>query len=258
MGRPQWRVAAASVQGAGHGKAGIPCQDAHHWVVVSEAGVLIAAVADGAGSAPLAEVGAVIAARTAVESARQKLSVLLAADRIEEPGWIQLLHDTLTDAKAAVESEARTRSVPSSQLASTLIVVVAGLDAIAAVQVGDGAVIAAEADGALICITRPAPGEYLNETVFLTSSEALASARPVVWRGNPKHLAVISDGLQMAALRMPAAEPHAGFFRPLFGFLDQQSEPSTAQAALVSFLSSPRLRERTDDDVTLVLAALLP
>jgi hypothetical protein len=176
---------------------------------------------------------------------------------MDDPGWERLLTETLSDAKAAVESEAAARSLASNDLASTLIVVIAGVDVVAAVQVGDGAVISAKAGGALVCVTSPPRGEYLNETTFLTSSEALPSAHAIVCRGRLSHLAVISDGLQMAALRMPAAEPHPGFFQPLFRFLDEQGDGGTAQAALASFLASPRLRERTEDDVTLLLATLV-
>src|SRR5919108_217744 len=62
-----WRVVAASAPGTSHEKLGQPCQDAHHWATFPES-VLVAAVADGAGSAELGHVGATIAARTAVET----------------------------------------------------------------------------------------------------------------------------------------------------------------------------------------------
>lgn len=256
MSRHQWRVTAASVRGAAHEKAGLPCQDAHRWVAASEK-VLIAGVADGAGSAPLAGVGAEVAAKTAVETACRRFSVLSSLGEMGNAEWARLLTETLADAKMALGSEAKARSLPSSDLATTLIVVVATPDLVAAVQIGDGAVISVDEGGGMLCVTRPPAGEYLNETVFLTSSEALDFASPVVWRGRLRHLAVISDGLQMAALRMPAAEPHPGFFKPLFGFLEEQSEPGAAQEAVVSFLASSRLRERTDDDVTLILATLI-
>lgn len=256
MSRPRWRVAAASVRGAAHEKAGLPCQDAHRWLAAGGE-FLIAGVADGAGSAPFAEVGAAIAARTAVESAGRRLGEDPSAGRMEDSGWMELLAGTLADAKSAVESEAGTRSVPLSDLATTLILVVAGPGFVAAAQVGDGAVISADGGGELSCVSRPPAGEYLNETTFLTSSEAVACAKPVVWRGKLAHVAVISDGLQMAALKLPAAEPHPGFFKPLFGYMEEQGEPAAAQEALASFLASPRLRARTDDDVTLILGALI-
>src|SRR4051794_19373 len=70
-----YTAAAAAVRGRAHQELGLPCQDAF---ALGEArgGVLVAAVADGAGSAALAEVGARIAAETAVEAAHARLDSL--------------------------------------------------------------------------------------------------------------------------------------------------------------------------------------
>ena len=61
-----WNVAAASVQGTSHIKRAQPCQDACYWVILDD-NVLIAAVADGAGSVSLSDVGSNLAVQTAVE-----------------------------------------------------------------------------------------------------------------------------------------------------------------------------------------------
>jgi hypothetical protein len=61
----------------------------------------------------------------------------------------------------------------------------------------------------------------------------------------------------MTALRMPGADPHPGFFAPLFQFLSREGDGTLAQEALASFLASPRVRGRTDDDLTLLLATLV-
>jgi serine/threonine protein phosphatase PrpC len=253
-----WRVAAASVRGSSHERTGAPCQDAHAWALLSEE-LLVAAVADGAGSAPLSEVGATVAARAAVEFARRKLVPQEILDgAMEDTAWKEFLKDSLEVARNAVELEASSRSAPVPDLATTLLLAVARKDFIAAVQIGDGAIVAGEANAGLVSITRPVQGESLDETVFLISEGSLERAEPVVWRGSPTHLAVLTDGLQMAALKMPEAEPHPGFFNPLFRFVQDQVDGPTANAALNSFLCSPRLRDRTDDDLTLLLAALLP
>ena len=62
-----WRGVGASLCGTSHVSGGIPCQDAHYWQI-NDGDVLVAAVADGAGSAELAEVGAEIASRAVVEA----------------------------------------------------------------------------------------------------------------------------------------------------------------------------------------------
>ena len=232
----------------------LPCQDAHKWTVVS--GFLVGAVADGAGSAPLAEVGAAVASSAAAEFGRERLAKDLPSSSMGDQRWVELLTETLAFAKRGVEAEAGLRSLPVGDLATTLITLIAGPGFVAAAQIGDGAVVAADRAGAMVSVTAPGQGEYLNETTFLTSTEALASARSAVWRGDLAHLAMLSDGLQMAALKMPAGDPHPGFFKPLFDFIDQRREASETQVALAGFLTSPRLRERTDDDVTLVLASL--
>ena len=54
-----WNVAAASVQGTSHIKRSQPCQDAHHWIVL-DGTVLVAAVADGAGSVSLSSLGTAV------------------------------------------------------------------------------------------------------------------------------------------------------------------------------------------------------
>jgi hypothetical protein len=216
--------------------------------------VLLAAVADGAGSAPLAEVGASQAVGAAIKALSLGLQPLLSATEVDDPSWCKLLVEAVVKARAGLEEEAKTRSVPLSDLATTLILAIAGPNFVASVQIGDGAVVGALPGETLVCIGRPPASEYLNETTFLTSDSALEDAKLVVWRGELAGIAVFSDGLQMAGLRMPGAEPHPGFFLPLFRFAQGHQDELEVNAALVSFLESPRLRERTHDDVTLVLA----
>jgi hypothetical protein len=225
--------------------------------LVGPNGLLIAAVADGAGSARLAEIGSNVAAVAAVEAMGQHLSSKQHPANLGDEEWRLLLIETIQTARTRVQGEAEARSATAQDLATTLAVAVAGVDFLAAVQVGDGAIVAAEPSGILHSVARSAPGEYLNETIFLTSEDALVEAVPEVWRGELVHLAMLSDGLQMTALQMPGGQPHPGFFVPLFKFLANESDSVRADSELTAFLESPRLRARTDDDVTLVLATLV-
>jgi hypothetical protein len=260
MSITEWCTAGASVRGKSHERADLPCQDACLWTVLPE-GIVVAAIADGAGSAAFAETGAQTAVAAAVDAACQRLvstSVGSFHDRTTDEELRLLLTGALNAARTAVQTQAETHSLLVRDLSSTLILVVASVDFIAAVQVGDGAVVAASTEGQVFSVTHPARGEYLNETVFLTSPQGCATAQSTVWRGPVAHLAVFSDGLQMVALRMPSGEAYEGFFSPLFRFLRMHEDETEAQHALVSFLMSPRLRERTDDDVTLFLATWIP
>jgi serine/threonine protein phosphatase PrpC len=270
-----WRVVAASVCGTSHQKRSQPCQDAHCWQITPE-GVLIAAVADGAGSATFGEVGAQIAVRTAVSylfqsdwdsfqdmfNTQRSSNVSELESEISPPEDVSRSHlpkpifYALESAREAVEMEAQMRQSSVRELASTLIVVVATPQWVVATQVGDGAVVMEEADRA-IALTAPQTGEYINETTFLVSPNALDTAQFLFWQGSPTHLAIFSDGLQMLALEMPTAKPHPPFFSPLFRFISQDNLDATdAQVELENFLTSPRVTQRTDDDLTLLLATL--
>ncbi len=233
----------------------MPCQDAHQWEAVGE-GILVVAVTDGAGSAPWRMPARRWRPARPWNTCASACPPPPASGRDDAAG-AGLLRECAACAQKALETEAAARGVPPQDLATTLSLVAATPEVVAAVQVGDGAVVVTGADGSLHALVRPVVGEYLNETTFLTSKEALATLHPAIWRGQPRHLAVFSDGLQMAALRMPSGEPHPGFFTPLFEFLQGQPDPGQATQALAAFLGSERLRERTDDDVTLVLATWL-
>ena len=300
MGFPEWRVAAASVCGVSHTKINRPCQDAYDWVILP-GGILVAAVADGAGSATLAELGAGLAARTAIEAICERWDLAPASSGSSAPatpGWMSpgrnpeagparmmahrqgpgahqsqavkplrlptlveadwraVFGSVFASAQKALVSAAVARDVPKQDLATTLSVVVAWPEGVAAAQIGDGTVVVGEQPDAVVALITPARGEYLNETIFLTSEGALEDLPVNVWHGFVAHVAVLSDGLQMLALQMPGGVPHAPFFAPLFRYLATVGEEGRASADLTAFLGSPRIAERTDDDLTLLLAVL--
>jgi hypothetical protein len=248
-----WRVLAASVRGSGHERTGLPCQDAHAWEVVAVAPgpALVAAVADGAGTAVRAELGSAEAVRAAVLAMRQGLGGGLPASL---PAWYDLLTVALEAARLAVDAAAATASLLPRDLATTLILTAATPELVCAVQVGDGAAVAGATDGAWHAVTRPVAGEYVNETVFLCSPRAMETAQRGAWEGPVAAVAAFSDGLQRLALKLPEGAPHAPFLDPLCRFLDQLPAAADGRAALEAFLTSPRLRERSDDDCTLLLA----
>lgn len=252
--RYHWRVVPASVRGTSHEHRGQPCQDACHWDIRPD-GVLVAVVADGAGSAVLGQVGAAIAARTAVETiCFQETKLELPND---DKGWHILLTNALKSARTAIEQEAAARQVKVRDLATTLILAIATPEFVAVAQVGDGAAVVGDGKGNIIALTAPPIGEYINETTFLISSNALETAQVSLWTGVAAHLAIFSDGLQMLALKMPEGTPHAPFFSPLFRFIAEITDESEAKEQLLGFLRSPRVTERTDDDLTLFLATLV-
>jgi hypothetical protein len=246
-------VAAASVCGTSHAATGAPCQDAHAWA--AEGGLLFAAVADGAGTAALAEHGASAAATAAVDALRAA-----AAEGIRSAEAARnALRVAFETARAAVDAKAAEVQADVRELATTLTVAVVSSGWVAAAQVGDGAVVVRDRDGGLTALTTvDGGGEYLNETVFLTSPGALGGLSMQAFDGAPTHVALLTDGLQMLALKMPGREPHLPFFDPLFRFAGAQGDPAGAAERLAAFLAGPRVSARADDDLTLVVAAVNP
>lgn len=257
-----WRVVAASVRGKGHEKAGQLCQDAHYWEKLPE-GVLVGAVADGAGSAVLGKVGAIVAAQTAVETICSEEATLRSltnkpqTSAADEDEWRSLLINALVAAKCAVETEAEACKTKPRDLATTLILVIATPKLIAAAQVGDGVAVASDHQGNLIPLTTPQHGEYINETTFLVSPNAISTAQVTLSHGAITNIALLSDGLQMLALDMTEGKPYVPFFSPFFNFVTKVTDETEGKEQLVAFLRSPRTSDRADDDLTLFLATLV-
>ena len=232
-----WRAVGASVAGAGHRSRGSRCEDAFALHVDVAAGSLLVAVADGAGSAPRAARGATVAVAVAMAALRAGADV----------------GDTLLVARAALEDLAVADGIPLGDLATTLLVARVGPGAVETAQVGDGAVVLRR-DGALEVPAPDDKGEYLNETCFLTSDHWRASARRASVPGvGVDGVAAMTDGLQLVAFDLATGVPHAPFFEPFLAF----ARDGGPVEQLETFLGSPRVGERTDDDVTLVVASLV-
>ncbi len=249
-----WRVIAASVRGTSHEKTGQECQDAYCWRVL-KSGAVVAAVADGAGSASFGRQGAEVAARAAVEALEETCSQRLPAT---SDHWWGVLCDSVGAARTGVEREAASLGAPLRELATTLILIVAAPDQVVAAQIGDGAAVVHDRHGHVLALTRPPDDEFINQTTFLTADDPVESCQMNMWQGEPAHIAALTDGLQMLALRMPDGAPHAPFFRPLFQFVAGTPDAADGSCKLDAFLRSPRITDRTDDDLTLLLAGLVP
>ncbi|MBX7223051.1 MAG: protein phosphatase 2C domain-containing protein [Blastocatellia bacterium] len=247
-GHHLWRCLAASVCGTSHGQTQTPCQDAHAFQKLAN-GVLVFAVADGAGSAGLSDIGARLAVATAIErlAAQGTFTADLAALR-------SLFREAVENVIGRLHTEAQTHEVPVRELATTLIAGVVGPDLAAVLQIGDGGVVVQWEDGSLATFSAPHNTEYVNQTVFVTSRQALETARFSFCEKGLKGIAAFTDGLQMLALKMPEATPHGPFFSPLFTFLKNETGAETSQRQFEAFLTSERMQQRTADDLTLLLA----
>lgn len=241
--------------GTSHGATGTPCQDASEAVRLASAeGEIIAlACADGAGSARLSHEGSALACAAILGEVRDYLErfPLRAATHDAVEAWFLGVHAAAAD--RAAELEATTRD-----LACTLLLAVIGPDTAVFAQIGDGAMVFdAPEPTAYAPAFWPQSGEYANMTYFATEPEALRQLEIRFVRDRAvQEVALFSDGLQALALRFDERAAHAPFFRPMFAQLRGQPVADAAglEAALQTFLDSPRVNARTDDDKTLVLA----
>jgi hypothetical protein len=245
-----WRIIGAAVQGSAHERLDLPCQDAlGYWITPS--GAALITVADGAGSAEKAEQGAQTAVRVALGALEAGLTP---GSPDDEAGWRNLIEESFFQARQALEEMAAAESLPIQSFATTLACAVALDGLLVTGQVGDGVVVAGTGQEDLFVASLPQRGEYANETFFLTLPDALERLEVQVFFQPIAALALLSDGLTRLALQLPAYQPHLPFFAPLLTFAARARDKTRAEEQLAEFLLSERVRARTDDDKTLVLA----
>ena len=251
-----WKVTGASVIGTSHRRSGLPCQDSSDYRVVD--GVLIAAVADGAGSASMSDIGSALAAETSVRVVERLLGEYHdhSPHPIHETCLNRVITSAVEEARREIHEEAGRREVEVRQLATTLLLAVHTPSILAAAQIGDGAMVVSDGPGAYETFIVPQRGEYANQTSFLTSSDAMTKLDVRVERvdGDAARLAMFTDGIQNLVLRASDDSPHAPFFDPVFNWMRAQPASDDTDRKLAAFLESPRVTGRADDDLTLLLA----
>lgn len=250
-----WRWAGARAKGTSHEKTGLPCQDyGCAKEIAGPAGhVFIAVVSDGAGSALRADVGSKIASLTLLRLAQDFLQRSRRSDLGEETAWEWL--DAIRDKIAA---EAERVALKPRDFASTLAAIIADDAGTTVIHVGDGAVAIKSIDSETWSIPSwPYQGEYASTTSFITD-DPQPRLDFVVMDEPVSAFAVFSDGIERMVLDFANRTPHAPFFdrmlKPVMA-LSTPGRDADLSKALQSYLSSPAVCERTDDDKTLILGA---
>jgi hypothetical protein len=273
--RARWRTLAASVAGTAHARTGHPCADASAVRVLERArgrSLLVAVAADGAGSSSRALEGARIACETIVDEAERWSGVAPAHGRGSRTARSrsrskprELAGFTREDVRRFVEAArgriveaARREAVDAREFSSTLLVALVDPQAAVFFQIGDGAMVYKAEDGRYVPALWPQSGEYANCTWFLTDEDAGTRVQAARARG-VHEVALFTDGLQGLALSYGKREAHGPFFAPMFERLRHETamRPRRLAGELRSFLDSPAVNQRTDDDKTLVMATRL-
>jgi hypothetical protein len=248
-----WQAIGASVQGTGHVRQGLPCQDACHWQVADE--YLVAAVGDGLGSAPHADLGARLAVETAVAHLATHLTQSTANDAAT---WQHLMQGAYAQARSQLAACAEEASQPLKAYATTLLVLAATPEWLAVGHIGDGAIVVRFADGRLETVSPPVNGEYVNSVTPLTADDFAWHIRVRVEPAAVMRAALLTDGIQSLCINLATMTPYRPFFTPFFAALDQELNSSAISAEVAHFLESERICTKTDDDKTLVVIGRLP
>lgn len=243
-----WQIFSASTQGASHLVSGTPCQDAHAYHIWQDG--VVAAVADGLGSASRSDQGA----QLVIDAALSVLDKLFMTCRQHDPdNWTQYLTNAFIAARESLEQAAKSSSCSLREYGTTLIVFIITQNWMAVGHLGDGAVVAMLEDGSIQTISAPERGEYVNEVVPLTAPEALSRVRYVVYPVTAKAAALLTDGLQNLCINAEDNTPHAPFFEPFFEAACLPLDIPATSRQLTAFLNSERVCSRSDDDKTFVV-----
>ncbi|WP_254510767.1 PP2C family serine/threonine-protein phosphatase [Anatilimnocola floriformis] len=236
-----WKLVFGSVQGTSHTQSGMPCQDYCSGLVSGT--TVMAACADGAGSAELSQLGS----KAAVDRFIKVACGDAEPTKEQLEAWVDSARENL------LEAASETGSAPR-QLACTFLAALVGDGWAAFAQIGDGVIVFDGPAGYELAFW-PENGEYANTTRFLSDEDYRQHLRVEIIPRQVSELAVLTDGLQMLALDLAGARVHDRFFAPLFKAVRKGPDETVLQALLLEFMDSKRVNERTDDDKTLLLAA---
>jgi hypothetical protein len=256
----KWKFARASVVGTSHARTGAPCQDVNACEVLTDSSgneTLVVVVSDGAGSARRAEIGAALACQLFISEMQAFFeSSHTAADLTRD-----FARKWITSFQSDIQLRADAEELKPRDFACTLVAAVISDDNATFLQLGDGAIVVRSDDEPdddnYAWVFWAEEGEYANQTTFLTEAAAFEKLNFQTVNHRVDEVALFSDGLQRLALHFQSRTAHAPFFESMFAPLHTVSVDGHAaglSASLTSFLDSPSINERTDDDKTLVLA----
>lgn len=186
-----WSYSSCQVQGRGHIKNQVPCQDKTKTVCEDETYVI--ALADGAGSAKLSHYGASCVVESISDLFVHHFEDLYA----NEDGRLVKLA-IMAKVLADINSKAEELNCTPTDLASTMLAVAVNNERFIITHIGDGVI--GYLDGEILkTASVPSNGEHANETYFVTSKDAVNKMR--LFKGSAKKIVgfvLMSDGTEQS------------------------------------------------------------
>lgn len=186
-----WSFSSCQVQGRGHIKNQIPCQDKTK--TIFENGTYVIALADGAGSAKLSHYGASCVVESISDLFIHHFEDIFANEDGRQVK-LAIIEKVLTD----INSKAEELNCTPKDLAATMLVVAENNDRFIIAHIGDGVI--GYLDGNVLkTASVPSNGEHANETYFVTSKDAINTMK--IFKGSIKSIAgfvLMSDGTEQS------------------------------------------------------------
>ncbi len=257
MNADVWHIAQASVIGASHLANQTECQDrllCRTVETAADGAVLIAAVADGAGSTTDGQRGAELACRLFAHEVADflKLKNSSVKSLTAEFGkfWIEYFRREISVIAGKDGKNLR-------EYATTFVGAVVGANCAAFFQIGDGGIVVSNSGvaGSYRFAVAPADAVYVNMTDFLTDDAAAENLRVEKIEESLTDVILFSDGIYSVAVNFQNNQPHEPFLMPMLAPLKNNSAADGLNEKLASFLNSPKINEKTDDDKTIILAS---
>ena len=243
----QWKAISKSEIGISHQKRKQPCQDYGNYLI--EGGFLIGAVADGAGSAKYADIGAketvtfminyfqkMISKSKKIFNNNNLSTLAIDISLLPQTKVKSIFITAIKRLQIKLQKIAEANNCSLKDLACTLILFIADQKGIYAMQIGDGFLVIHSPKKDYQLVFLPKKGEYQNETVFVTCDDAIASMQTTIIEGNYSFICASTDGLESVALKLPNYTPFAPFFQPLQEYIFQTQDPEKEETYLINFL----------------------
>lgn len=247
-----WTWVAASRCGISHALNGERRQDAYR-VVSAEPGTLVAVACDGAGSAEYGRYGAALAARALSTHAERWIARHAA---IPPPAVVELW---VAEVRLKIIATAARDGCVPGDFATTLVMAITDGRSTITAHIGDGAIVARHAASSSIeALSWPHSGDYAATTFFLTDP-VLQLRIGMIDDPAIDRIGLFTDGIERLALDFASGQPHRPFFKAMFASLSGETVKGRNVARsrqLANFLDGDAVTARTDDDKTLILAAI--